>query len=680
MRPVPLVQSLAVAAACAAADADALGAAARSAPSRRPRPPPPLSFNRDIRPILSNNCFACHGPDEKQRETKFHFDTREGMFLEDGVIVPGSAAKSLLVKKITEPNPEDRMPPPDSGHALTDKQIALLKRWIDEGAKWDSHWAFTAPVRTEPPAAKAAGWARNPIDQFILARLEREGLRALARSRQGHAAPPRHLRPDRAAADAGGDRRLPRRPVARRLREARRRAARVAALRRAHGDAVARRGALRRHARLSHRQPARHVALARLGHQRLQPQPAVRSVRRSSSWPAICCRTRRVEQKIASGFNRNHMINFEGGAIAEEYQVEYVDRSRRSDLVDVHGPDDGVRAVPYAQVRSDHAQGVLPVLRVLQLRARARPRRPHRQRRAVLPLPSPAQQAQLDELNAAISVARRGARRQASSRRCSRRGKTRFADTVAPIDGNAPGGALRARRQLLGHLRPLSARPHRRRRADVRRRPDRPRARRSTATPRSASATSARSSATEPFSLAVWLRGRGNLPMAAFQKLDGADKRRGYEWLFDDIVLVDIQRWAARLTIRLRRRHARRQPSDPHARAADARRLVSRALTYDGSGKAAGLRLYLNGRELERRSRARRAGRIDPERRAAHASAARRSARRSAASSTTCASTTARSRRARSSSWRSTTARAPSSRASPASGRRTKRSTCATTS
>src|SRR5215204_6362815 len=67
---------------------------------------PPLSFNRDIRPILSNNCFACHGPDEKQRETKFHFDTKEAAFLEEGVIVPGSAAKSLVVKKINEPNAE----------------------------------------------------------------------------------------------------------------------------------------------------------------------------------------------------------------------------------------------------------------------------------------------------------------------------------------------------------------------------------------------------------------------------------------------------------------------------------------------------------------------------------------------------------------------------------------------
>src|SRR4029453_9111402 len=137
--------------------------------------PAPLSFNRDIRPILSNNCFACHGPDEKKRETDFHFDTKEGMFLEEGIVVPGSAAKSVLVKKITEPDPKDRMPPPDSGHALTDAQIALLKRWIDEGARWDTHWAYTAPSRPEPPAVRQTQWVRNPIDQFILARLPARG-------------------------------------------------------------------------------------------------------------------------------------------------------------------------------------------------------------------------------------------------------------------------------------------------------------------------------------------------------------------------------------------------------------------------------------------------------------------------------------------------------------------------
>src|SRR5262245_42720412 len=89
---------------------------------------PPVSFNRDIRPILSNNCFACHGPDATKRETEFHFDTKEGAFAEDGIIVPGSAAGSMLVKRILNPDPEKRMPPPDSGHSLTAKQIELLRR------------------------------------------------------------------------------------------------------------------------------------------------------------------------------------------------------------------------------------------------------------------------------------------------------------------------------------------------------------------------------------------------------------------------------------------------------------------------------------------------------------------------------------------------------------------------
>src|SRR5512145_2875107 len=90
-------------------------AAMAAGPQARPAAPP-LSFNRDIRPILSNNCFACHGPDEKQRETNFHFDTREGAFAEDGIIVPGDAAKSVLYRMITHVDPEKRMPPADSGH------------------------------------------------------------------------------------------------------------------------------------------------------------------------------------------------------------------------------------------------------------------------------------------------------------------------------------------------------------------------------------------------------------------------------------------------------------------------------------------------------------------------------------------------------------------------------------
>jgi hypothetical protein len=84
----------------------AMAATAQLVISAGAQPAPLISFNRDIRPILSNNCFACHGPDEKQRETTFHFDTKEGAFAEEGIIVPGSAAKSVLIKMITHPDPE----------------------------------------------------------------------------------------------------------------------------------------------------------------------------------------------------------------------------------------------------------------------------------------------------------------------------------------------------------------------------------------------------------------------------------------------------------------------------------------------------------------------------------------------------------------------------------------------
>ena len=140
----------------------------------------PVDFNRDVRPILSDTCFACHGPDEQQRMARLRLDTREGAFAEPGVIIPGDAAKSKLIQRITAEEPAILMPPPESGHKLTEKQIDVLRRWIDEGAKWDLHWAFIAPERPELPPVKnaaLAAWPRNPIDHFVLARLEREGLK-----------------------------------------------------------------------------------------------------------------------------------------------------------------------------------------------------------------------------------------------------------------------------------------------------------------------------------------------------------------------------------------------------------------------------------------------------------------------------------------------------------------------
>ncbi|HXG13215.1 MAG TPA: PSD1 and planctomycete cytochrome C domain-containing protein, partial [Gemmataceae bacterium] len=141
---------------------------------------PAVDFNRHIRPILSENCFACHGPDAKQRKAKLRLDTKEGAFgeLRSGLraIVPGKSAESELIARITSDDPAFVMPPPTTGKKLTPEQIALVKQWIDQGAPWSSHWAFVPPQRPALPKVKDGAWPRNPIDHFILARLESEGL------------------------------------------------------------------------------------------------------------------------------------------------------------------------------------------------------------------------------------------------------------------------------------------------------------------------------------------------------------------------------------------------------------------------------------------------------------------------------------------------------------------------
>src|SRR5215216_5768202 len=116
----------------------------------------PVDFNRDIRPILSDACFTCHGPDDKQRQAGLRFDTKEGAFRKAGVIVAGDSASSRLIQRITAKDPDMRMPPINSGHALTEKQIEMLRRWVDEGAKWETHWAYLAPKRPDFPKVNNA--------------------------------------------------------------------------------------------------------------------------------------------------------------------------------------------------------------------------------------------------------------------------------------------------------------------------------------------------------------------------------------------------------------------------------------------------------------------------------------------------------------------------------------------
>ncbi len=134
-----------------------------------------LDFNRDIRPILSENCFYCHGQDSNKRQADLQLDLRDAA-IDAGAIVPNDAPGSAIVQRINSDKPDELMPPAKSNRRLSAEQKAMLERWISEGAKYQTHWAFEAPVRPVEPEVTTAGWTRNPIDSFVLHKLELEGL------------------------------------------------------------------------------------------------------------------------------------------------------------------------------------------------------------------------------------------------------------------------------------------------------------------------------------------------------------------------------------------------------------------------------------------------------------------------------------------------------------------------
>ena len=174
-RPFLLVTPIAV-----CSPATSLGAVAAE-------PASAVDFQRDVRPILSDNCFACHGPDEATREADLRLDTRDGAFSQrppvgrssrprGPAVVPGDTGASLLVERIHHSDPLRRMPPEVSQKSLSGEQVETLTRWIEQGAPWDEHWSFAAIERPAPPAVDNEAWARDPLDRFILARLEAEDL------------------------------------------------------------------------------------------------------------------------------------------------------------------------------------------------------------------------------------------------------------------------------------------------------------------------------------------------------------------------------------------------------------------------------------------------------------------------------------------------------------------------
>lgn len=289
-----------------------------------------VGFNRDVRPILSQNCFACHGPDEKAREAGLRLDTREGATAqgESGrfAIVPGSAAGSELLARVTHADPSERMPPARAGRSLTPGEIETIRRWIDEGAEYERHWSLDPPRRLKPPEPSRPAWVRNPIDAFILDGLDGAGL-----SPQPEADRRSLLR--RLSLDLTG---LP--PT---VDEARAFAEDQAPD--AYEQRVERLLASSRHAE---RMAQEWMDAARYADTNGYHIDNERSMWRWRDWVIDAYHTNMpfdrftieqiagdllpdatLDQRIASGFHRNHMINFEGGAIPEEYLTNYlVDR------------------------------------------------------------------------------------------------------------------------------------------------------------------------------------------------------------------------------------------------------------------------------------------------------------------------------------------------------------------
>ncbi|MGI9543625.1 MAG: DUF1549 domain-containing protein, partial [Cyclobacteriaceae bacterium] len=143
--------------------------------------PETIDYNLHVQPILSDRCYSCHGPDENARKAELRLDTEEGLFgkrKEGNVPVrPKRLKESSLFDRIASHDPEFQMPPPDSKLLINEREIAILAKWIEQGAEWKPHWSFIPPEKPELPQVEQTNWPLNEIDNFVLARLEREDLK-----------------------------------------------------------------------------------------------------------------------------------------------------------------------------------------------------------------------------------------------------------------------------------------------------------------------------------------------------------------------------------------------------------------------------------------------------------------------------------------------------------------------
>jgi hypothetical protein len=285
-----------------------------------------LDFPRDVLPILSDHCFRCHGPDEASREAELRLDMREqAIAAHDGqaAIVPGQPDASELIRRIRATDDDTVMPPPDSLKQLSAEQKDILQLWVEQGAHYSGHWAFRSPKRVEPPISQQAAWARNEIDQFVLKRLESAGLDPSPTAA-------RQIWLRRVTLDLIG---LP--PTIEELN-----AFLADASSTAESDVVDRLLASEEH--------AERMAMHWLDASRYADTNGYNNDETRTMWPwrdwvihafhsgmpydqfvteqlaGDLIPDATLSQRVATGFNRNHVLTTEGGIIPEEYQAEYV--------------------------------------------------------------------------------------------------------------------------------------------------------------------------------------------------------------------------------------------------------------------------------------------------------------------------------------------------------------------
>ena len=286
-----------------------------------------IEFNRDVLPILSNHCFTCHGPDSATREAGLRLDQRESAIgkADSGkrAIFPGKVQSSELIHRITTQDENDRMPPVEGPNPLNEKQIAILKTWIEQGAEYEAHWAFVAPKQPAIPETQNSSWPKNNIDRFVFARLGREGLQPAREAKRETlirrvafdltGLPPTLKEIDQFLSDQSPDAYA--RMVDRYLASP------------AYGEHMARHWLdLARYADSNGYQydTEREQWVWRdwVIHAYNENKPFNEFTIEQLAGDLLPAAT--DQQRLATGFNRNHGITIEGGIIDEEYRTEYV--------------------------------------------------------------------------------------------------------------------------------------------------------------------------------------------------------------------------------------------------------------------------------------------------------------------------------------------------------------------